>query len=456
MSNPTSHEFPAHAHQPDGARRGPGASGILPHTAAGTPVTIEGNYFGTLPQVFFGGVPASNVHVDWDGQLTADAPADPAGVRNRPGRRHGHHGRTARRAPLRYAGRQRVHLSPRRPPQGHVGLADLGFGGPAGQRGDPWHQLHDAGVAPIVDFGNVASIGSMSYNSNQITTTIPPSINPGAVNITVTTPAGTSQVSANDLFTYSGSGASTAPTITSGNATTFSAGNAGSFNVTSAGTPAASSISDSAFSGCTPSPLPSGFLLVYAGGTTATLEGTPVAGDGGTYAVCLVASNGIGTAATQSFTLTVNAPPAPPPPPPPPATPPPRHARLLVGRFGRRHLQFRSRAVPRLDGSLHLQRPIVGITPTADRGGYWLVASDGGIFAFGDAGFHGSIPGAGLNPAGSGLPHSLNAPIVGMVPVLDGGGYFMVSSDGGSSPSVTPGSPGRARGSAAAKAPPWP
>ena len=82
-------------------------------------------------------------------------------------------------------------------------------------------------------------------------------------------------------------------------------------------------------------------------------------------------------------------------------------------------------------GSLVLQRPVVGITPTADRGGYWLVASDGGIFAFGNAGFHGSIPGAGLKPAGSGLPRSLNAPIVGMVPSTDGGGYFMVASDGG-------------------------
>ena len=84
-------------------------------------------------------------------------------------------------------------------------------------------------------------------------------------------------------------------------------------------------------------------------------------------------------------------------------------------------------------GSLHLQRPVVGIS-TAVKGsgasGYWLVASDGGIFAF-NTGFHGSIPGLGLNPAGSGLPHSLNAPVVGMVPSADGGGYFMVASDGG-------------------------
>ena len=82
-------------------------------------------------------------------------------------------------------------------------------------------------------------------------------------------------------------------------------------------------------------------------------------------------------------------------------------------------------------GSLKLQRPVTGITPTPDHGGYWLVASDGGIFTFGDAGFSGSIPGLGLAPAGSSNPKRLNAPIVGMVPSSDGGGYFMVAADGG-------------------------
>ena len=81
-------------------------------------------------------------------------------------------------------------------------------------------------------------------------------------------------------------------------------------------------------------------------------------------------------------------------------------------------------------GSLELQRPIVGISPTSSRTGYWLVASDGGIFAF-DAGFYGSVPGLGFNPAGSGLANSLNDPIVGMVPSTTGHGYFMVASDGG-------------------------
>ena len=67
-----------------------------------------------------------------------------------------------------------------------------------------------------------------------------------------------------------------------------------------------------------------------------------------------------------------------------------------------------------------LNKPIVGITPTGDDGGYWLVAIDGGIFNYGDAQFHGS---AGALP--------LNKPIVGMATTSDAGGYWMVASDGG-------------------------
>ncbi|MGH9040153.1 MAG: hypothetical protein ACRDZ3_07975, partial [Acidimicrobiia bacterium] len=52
--------------------------------------------------------------------------------------------------------------------------------------------------------------------------------------------------------------------------------------------------------------------------------------------------------------------------------------------------------------------------------GYWLVASDGGIFAFGDAGFHGSTGAV-----------KLNQPIVGMAPTGSGKGYWLVASDGG-------------------------
>ena len=71
-------------------------------------------------------------------------------------------------------------------------------------------------------------------------------------------------------------------------------------------------------------------------------------------------------------------------------------------------------------GGLTLNRPIVGMASTPSTHGYWLVASDGGIFAFGDAQFYGS----------TGALH-LNEPIVGMAATPDGGGYWLVASDGG-------------------------
>ncbi len=124
---------------------------------------------------------------------------------------------------------------------------------------------------------------------------------------------------------------------------------------------------------------------------------------------------------------------APPPSQPPPVTTPSTstsHGYWLVGSDGG-IFTFGSAVFHGSTGSLRLQRPVVGIVPTADKGGYWLDASDGGVFAFGDSGFYGSVPGLGLHPAGSRLANSLNAPIVGMVPSADGGGYFMVASDGG-------------------------
>ena len=71
-------------------------------------------------------------------------------------------------------------------------------------------------------------------------------------------------------------------------------------------------------------------------------------------------------------------------------------------------------------GSLTLNHPVVGLAATNDRLGYWLVASDGGIFNYGDARFYGSTGGM-----------TLNKPIVGMAATTDGGGYWLVASDGG-------------------------
>ncbi|MDA8182953.1 MAG: hypothetical protein M0035_00750, partial [Actinomycetota bacterium] len=71
--------------------------------------------------------------------------------------------------------------------------------------------------------------------------------------------------------------------------------------------------------------------------------------------------------------------------------------------------------------------PIVGITSTPDGRGYWLVGSDGGVFAFGDARSVGSIPAS--QRAGTIAP--LAAPIVGLAPTHDGGGYWFGGADGG-------------------------
>jgi hypothetical protein len=71
-------------------------------------------------------------------------------------------------------------------------------------------------------------------------------------------------------------------------------------------------------------------------------------------------------------------------------------------------------------GGRHLNQPVIGIAATPSGHGYWLVASDGGIFSFGDASFHGS----------TGALH-LNQPIVGMAPTPTGHGYWLVASDGG-------------------------
>jgi len=67
-----------------------------------------------------------------------------------------------------------------------------------------------------------------------------------------------------------------------------------------------------------------------------------------------------------------------------------------------------------------LEAPIVAMAATSDGGGYWLAASDGGVFTFGDARF-----------AGSAGAFDLQGPIVAMAATSDGGGYWLAAVDGG-------------------------
>ena len=92
--------------------------------------------------------------------------------------------------------------------------------------------------------------------------------------------------------------AGTSPSITSTNNMTFTVGAAGTFTMTATGTPTPSLTETGA--------LPSGVTFKDNGNGTATLSGTPASGTGGTYPITFTASNGVGTAANQAFTLTVN------------------------------------------------------------------------------------------------------------------------------------------------------
>jgi hypothetical protein len=68
-------------------------------------------------------------------------------------------------------------------------------------------------------------------------------------------------------------------------------------------------------------------------------------------------------------------------------------------------------------GGKKLNAPVQSLVPDSDGVGYWLVASDGGIFAF-NAPFKGSMG-----------DRKLSRPVTGMVPFGDG--YLMVGEDGG-------------------------
>jgi hypothetical protein len=74
------------------------------------------------------------------------------------------------------------------------------------------------------------------------------------------------------------------------------------------------------------------------------------------------------------------------------------------------------------DGSMAgrpLALPVVGIVSDPVASGYWLVAADGGVFAFGAAGFHGSMAAGAQGQR-----------VVGMAPTPDGQGYWLATSDG--------------------------
>ena len=105
---------------------------------------------------------------------------------------------------------------------------------------------------------------------------------------------------------------------------------------------------------------------------------------------------------------------------------------LLAGGVRRWDLHLRRRPLLRLHRRRAPQPTHHRDVRTPDGPAYWLYASDGGIFTFGDAHFYGS----------TGAVH-LNQPIVGCRATPDGRGYWLVAGMAGSSPSATPASTDR-------------
>jgi len=71
----------------------------------------------------------------------------------------------------------------------------------------------------------------------------------------------------------------------------------------------------------------------------------------------------------------------------------------------------------RVDGPPIAVSNIVQVRPTPDGFGYWLVGSDGSVYAFGDARFFGSLPALGLHASD----------VAGLIPFSSGDGYELVS-----------------------------
>jgi hypothetical protein len=75
---------------------------------------------------------------------------------------------------------------------------------------------------------------------------------------------------------------------------------------------------------------------------------------------------------------------------------------------------------PACGASVTPAAPITGIAPSPDGGGYWLVGADGGVFAFGAAPYPGSM---------AGVP--LAKPVAAIAADPATGGYFELGEDGG-------------------------
>jgi hypothetical protein len=73
-------------------------------------------------------------------------------------------------------------------------------------------------------------------------------------------------------------------------------------------------------------------------------------------------------------------------------------------------------------GNLRLNAPVISMAVRRQGNGYWLLGGDGGVFSFGHARFHGSLPGTGL---------CIVSGAVQLRGTQTGNGYWLLGGDGG-------------------------
>jgi YVTN family beta-propeller protein len=307
--------------------------------------------------------------------------------------------------------------------------------------------------ASAVDFGTTAATSFTVDSSTQLTA-VTPAETAGTVHVKVTTAGGTSSTSSADQFSY----LSVSPTayvanegdktVTPIDTATKAAGSpitVGNYPYAIAITPdgstayvaneggntvtAIDTATDTAGSTIAVGNYPDGIAITPDGSTayvanegdnTVTLNGTTLIGatsytvggltNGTTYYFDVQAVNSVGNSvASNEASATPTSTP----------TPTPTTGYWEVASDGG-IFSFGNATFYGSMGGTHLNKPIVGMSATPDGNGYWEVASDGGIFSFGDATFDGSMGGT-----------HLNQPIVGMTATPDGNGYWEVASDGG-------------------------
>jgi DNA-binding beta-propeller fold protein YncE len=133
--------------------------------------------------------------------------------------------------------------------------------------------------------------------TNTVTATLSLPVGSGISGVAVDPAAGTVYVANNGDNTVSELAPGQAPAITSADSASTGMRSPADVTVTTTGIPAPAITEAGA--------LPAGITLTDNGNGTATLSGTAPAGPAGSYPITVTAANGVGSPATQAFTLTV-------------------------------------------------------------------------------------------------------------------------------------------------------